>query len=223
MTTNLLAEALQKIVSGLNCRGTDNAHYCPNCDNSLFDLREIARSALAAYQPAPEEGLEAAIQADFIASRQSRREGVPPEYQADRIKVLEGRLVTAHENLRFERAKVAGLEQDVETLTNALAAYQPAEEGELDRLIERLRYRVDNYTVHYGTRDRDLDKLILAEIKAMRGHLAEITALRKHLDEMRGALTELANAYDALFGGCQEGVLLRLDKARRAACAITEK
>lgn len=31
-------------------------------------------------------------------------------------------------------------------------------------LVERLRYRVDNYTGHYSTSDRDLDKLILAEI-----------------------------------------------------------
>lgn len=43
-----IKEALEKIIAGLSCGGTDNsAHYCPNCDNSLFNVQEIARSALA--------------------------------------------------------------------------------------------------------------------------------------------------------------------------------
>ena len=42
-------EALAKVAAKLNCRGNSEvAHYCPNCDNSLSDVREIARAACEA-------------------------------------------------------------------------------------------------------------------------------------------------------------------------------
>lgn len=42
-----LREALEKIEQGLCCRGEqDQDHYCPNCDNSLFNCHAVARAAL---------------------------------------------------------------------------------------------------------------------------------------------------------------------------------
>lgn len=38
--------ALRKLDEALTCRRDDDAHYCPNCDNSLYSAREIARAAL---------------------------------------------------------------------------------------------------------------------------------------------------------------------------------
>lgn len=32
-------------------------------------------------------------------------------------------------------------------------------------IVERFRYRVDNYTAHYSTSDRDLDKLIYNHLR----------------------------------------------------------
>ena len=45
-----LRAALERLEEGLQCGGGHGAlntdHYCPNCDNSLFRLHEIAREAL---------------------------------------------------------------------------------------------------------------------------------------------------------------------------------
>lgn len=41
--------ALDQVEAGLNCRGDPEvAHYCPNCDNSLWKVRGIVRDALSA-------------------------------------------------------------------------------------------------------------------------------------------------------------------------------
>jgi hypothetical protein len=42
-----LREALEDISKRMDCGGDpDVAHYCPNCDNSMFHARLIARNAL---------------------------------------------------------------------------------------------------------------------------------------------------------------------------------
>lgn len=41
-----LRQRAERLVEMLNCRRFD-AHYCPNCDNSLFEARELARDLLA--------------------------------------------------------------------------------------------------------------------------------------------------------------------------------
>lgn len=44
-----LVEALDRVSIGLTCRaydGQDNAHYCPNCDNTTFNLRAEVRAAI---------------------------------------------------------------------------------------------------------------------------------------------------------------------------------
>lgn len=54
-----LLGALKEIQRGLICRehtGNDAAHYCPNCDNSLDDIRAIARTAIANAERAEREG-----------------------------------------------------------------------------------------------------------------------------------------------------------------------
>lgn len=46
-----LKAAMVEVEDRLNCRGSrDIAHYCPNCDNSLYKTREIAREALEANE-----------------------------------------------------------------------------------------------------------------------------------------------------------------------------
>lgn len=42
-----LEAALRMVDIGLTCRDGDSAHYCPNCDNSTYRLREMVRTALA--------------------------------------------------------------------------------------------------------------------------------------------------------------------------------
>lgn len=49
--------ALTEIADRLNCRGDPtSAHYCPNCDNSLYNVREIARAALEPKRTITPEG-----------------------------------------------------------------------------------------------------------------------------------------------------------------------
>ena len=40
-------EVLEDAVAGMTCRKDDDAHYCPNCDNTTYDARERARAFLA--------------------------------------------------------------------------------------------------------------------------------------------------------------------------------
>jgi hypothetical protein len=51
LSSNLIAaapkllEAMKELSESLNCG--DGVHYCPNCDRSMFKLKEIARAAIA--------------------------------------------------------------------------------------------------------------------------------------------------------------------------------
>ena len=53
-----LIEALEKVSIKLICRpfsSNDAAHYCPNCDNSLYDVRQEVRDILAALRAREEQ------------------------------------------------------------------------------------------------------------------------------------------------------------------------
>jgi hypothetical protein len=41
-----LEEALRQADEAMTCRRDDDAHYCPNCDNSLYEARGKIRAAL---------------------------------------------------------------------------------------------------------------------------------------------------------------------------------
>ena len=43
-----LEAALEAAAAAMTCRRDDDAHYCPNCDNSLYEARDKARAALSA-------------------------------------------------------------------------------------------------------------------------------------------------------------------------------
>jgi hypothetical protein len=45
-TIEALVEALERAADAMTCRRDDNAHYCPNCDNSLYEARDNIRKAL---------------------------------------------------------------------------------------------------------------------------------------------------------------------------------
>jgi len=45
-----LREALRKAERAMTCGRGDDAHYCPNCDNTIFRPREEVRRALAGEQ-----------------------------------------------------------------------------------------------------------------------------------------------------------------------------
>ena len=60
--------ALRGIERALICRahtGDDRAHYCPNCDNSLYDPREIARTAIGRAERAAPPTPSATIIREF--------------------------------------------------------------------------------------------------------------------------------------------------------------
>lgn len=42
-----LTSALEQAAYAMTCRRDDDAHYCPNCDSSLYEAREKARAALS--------------------------------------------------------------------------------------------------------------------------------------------------------------------------------
>lgn len=51
-----LRTALMAAKEGLLCRGEPNRdHYCPNCDNSMYKVREVIEAALSAAPAQPEE------------------------------------------------------------------------------------------------------------------------------------------------------------------------
>jgi hypothetical protein len=47
-----LEEALRRADEAMTCRRDDDAHYCPNCDNSLYEARDKIRAALN-REPSP--------------------------------------------------------------------------------------------------------------------------------------------------------------------------
>lgn len=46
-----LRDTLHTAERDLHCRGQEDAHYCPNCGNGLWDARERIRAALAQSAP----------------------------------------------------------------------------------------------------------------------------------------------------------------------------